>query len=408
MGRGQSVVVVVLALVALLAVLGLALDGTNVYRARRILQNAADKGALAGSLLIARNRGIVEITRGQVWGEVSRYVRMNGGNPDKAVAYLVVNEDCDGQVEEDPTDGVDNDGDGVLDEDPGSFGNPDLRMDASNIAITGVVPIDRSVEGVWVTTTGDVTVLFGGFLRRTSETVRARARADIRAVGGIPPGQGVAPIAVHYEVVRRARRGDTITVWDGYNYQVTLTTSGGSSTNYGEPSNPYSGWLNLGWIHNAERETFENREVDQSPGTNELRRWFSQGSPQSVYAGPISEPPNPPSTRGDFIFGDPGIRTTVLHEIRRLIGRTFLFIVYDRWHTRNDLNQMFPTHGDFPEKIFFHAIGFVAVTVTDVRSGGAVKYVRGTFQSFTTAGSAIPGRGLACDDMMARTVSLVE
>ncbi|MCS7224648.1 MAG: pilus assembly protein TadG-related protein [Armatimonadetes bacterium] len=407
MQKGQTVVVVVLALVALLAVAGLALDGTNIYRARRILQNAADKGALGGSLFIAMNKGVTTITRQQVWNEVSRYVQMNGGNPQTAVAYLVVNEDCDGRADEDRVDGVDNDSDGRIDEDPTSVGNPLLQLDANTVRQTGNLTIDRSVEGVWCSTRGTIQVLFGGFLMKPEETVQAQARADIRAVGVVPPGQGVAPIAVHYEIVRRAQRGDILTVWDGYSYQATLQ-QGNQSTNYGEPANPYAGWLNLEWIHNAERDHIENREVDQSPGTNELRQWIRDGSPFSIYAGPISLPPNPPSTQGDFIFGEPGIRAAALHELRNYVGRTFIFVVYDRWHDRNSLNQMFPNHGSFPQKTFYHAIGFVAVRLTEVRSSGNPKYVRGSFEYFTTGGSMIPGAGIACDDMMARTVVLVE
>ncbi len=50
---GQALVVVALFLVGLLAVLGLVLDGGNLYLQRRALQNAADAGALAGARELA-------------------------------------------------------------------------------------------------------------------------------------------------------------------------------------------------------------------------------------------------------------------------------------------------------------------------------------------------------------------
>jgi hypothetical protein len=50
---GQALLFVAVALVGLLAMLGLVLDGGNIYRQRRAMQNAADAGALAGARIMA-------------------------------------------------------------------------------------------------------------------------------------------------------------------------------------------------------------------------------------------------------------------------------------------------------------------------------------------------------------------
>jgi hypothetical protein len=47
--RGQVLVLVALSLLALLAFVALAIDGGHIYRERRLMQNAADAGALAGA-----------------------------------------------------------------------------------------------------------------------------------------------------------------------------------------------------------------------------------------------------------------------------------------------------------------------------------------------------------------------
>src|SRR5260221_13985986 len=47
--RGQSAVIVALLLVALVGMLALVLDGGNAFWQRRVAQNAADAGALAGA-----------------------------------------------------------------------------------------------------------------------------------------------------------------------------------------------------------------------------------------------------------------------------------------------------------------------------------------------------------------------
>ncbi len=55
--RGQTLVVVAVMLVVLIAFLGLVIDGGNVYAQRRQLQNAADAAALAGARCLAAGQG---------------------------------------------------------------------------------------------------------------------------------------------------------------------------------------------------------------------------------------------------------------------------------------------------------------------------------------------------------------
>ena len=51
--RGQTLVLTALLLVALVAILALVIDGGNYYLQRRVAQNAADSGALAGARALA-------------------------------------------------------------------------------------------------------------------------------------------------------------------------------------------------------------------------------------------------------------------------------------------------------------------------------------------------------------------
>ena len=54
---GQTLVLVALLLVGLVAMLGLVLDGGGIYLERRRMQNAADAGAIAGAVVLAQNGG---------------------------------------------------------------------------------------------------------------------------------------------------------------------------------------------------------------------------------------------------------------------------------------------------------------------------------------------------------------
>lgn len=82
--EGQSVVIIALGLVALLAFMALAVDGGNVYAQRRQVQNAVDAAASAGAERLVRvdpSSG-TRATNGQIFAVVKKYLRDNGVNPD--------------------------------------------------------------------------------------------------------------------------------------------------------------------------------------------------------------------------------------------------------------------------------------------------------------------------------------
>lgn len=83
--RGQVLVLVAVAIIGMLAILALVLDGGNTYAKRRQAQNAADAGALAGAA--ARCRGTVSdaVTAGYDYA-----VNRNGA--DNAVVTVVIHE----------------------------------------------------------------------------------------------------------------------------------------------------------------------------------------------------------------------------------------------------------------------------------------------------------------------------
>jgi hypothetical protein len=71
--RGQNLVLVALGLVAFVAILALVLDGANAYAAKRLAQNAADAGALAGATYMCKNH---DVAGGK--SEAEKYAEENG------------------------------------------------------------------------------------------------------------------------------------------------------------------------------------------------------------------------------------------------------------------------------------------------------------------------------------------
>lgn len=391
MKRGQVLILVVIGLTVLLAFVGLALDSSRVYQTRRLLQNAVDAASVAGALELATKQ--TSTTQASIWDKIAQYLQANGTEPTNARAWLMRN---------------------------------DVRIVEISRS-TSSAPPPPGVNKIEVLATRTIPILFAGFLGQSQSVLSARACALVGNLRSLAPGNNVVPIAVHYEVVRDAREGDTLILWDGY--QVTVRLPNNSEFNYGDPGNPYSGWLNLAWIHNEEESQIGYREIDQSHSQANVNNWIMNGNPYPIFTGSLSIPPNPPATDGDFIMGDPGIRTSGLHalgsKIQQLIGRgkrpIFFFIVFDRFFNRDGMRRLFPYHSgeipashgdcDFPNSLYFHAVGFVAIEVTEVRTKGSSsggKYVKGVFVNFVKIGEVGTGSGFAGDEEIAKAVALVE
>jgi Flp pilus assembly protein TadG len=81
--KGQSVVLITLVLIGLVAMMGLIFDGGNAYFQRRRMQNAADAGALAGGrrLALANSAGDASYAAEvAIKNAVNSYVTSNGGS----------------------------------------------------------------------------------------------------------------------------------------------------------------------------------------------------------------------------------------------------------------------------------------------------------------------------------------
>jgi Putative Flp pilus-assembly TadE/G-like len=78
--RGQILVLAVLALVAIVGMTGLIIDGSALFAQQRVAQNGSDGAATAGALVIAERLGSSTITRtnADVWTAVNTVANANG------------------------------------------------------------------------------------------------------------------------------------------------------------------------------------------------------------------------------------------------------------------------------------------------------------------------------------------
>lgn len=146
--RGQSIVLIALAMFALVAMMGLVLDGGTMYFSRRNSQNASDAAAFAGARILTNPAS----SGGDVWNAIDSYALANHiANPaTDVVAYF---------------------------------------LDKYGILLGRVGPSsDRTgATGIVVATTINVPTVFINFVSgRTSSEVRTVAKVQTGRLGGVP------------------------------------------------------------------------------------------------------------------------------------------------------------------------------------------------------------------------------
>ncbi|MCS7266302.1 MAG: pilus assembly protein TadG-related protein [Armatimonadetes bacterium] len=211
MRKGQTVILLALAMVVLLIVAGFAIDSGRLYRVRHILQNAADAGALAGAQVLARG---TRTTQRAIWEAINQKIQMN----------LALNNITGSSVIR-----------AYLRNDAGT------EWEITNTNSNQPPPLANRVR---VEIRRPEVVLFGRFLGQTSANVGASAQAQFGILRTLPPFSNIVPIAIHYEIVANANEGDMVVVWDGY--QVTVRRSDGGFDSYGTSPTPLFGMVEFG------------------------------------------------------------------------------------------------------------------------------------------------------------------
>lgn len=402
--RGQAVVLVAIALVALLAITGLAIDGGQLFATRRAAQNAADAAALAGARelaqIVSRCQAGTSANDLRVWNAVAEFAVQNGLNPQAGDSleawYVDRNENRLGQV--------------------------------------GIGSIPTGATGVTVILTRTQQTYFLQLVNSSQVQVGGRSMAMTGPVRQFPGG--ILPIAVPLQVVQQLPPGQQFVVIEtnqqnGGMFCTDRNGNGrlddGIDICIGDPAshNAHRGWLNLNYIYNTDHlrrsdpyyRTFEqevpNRPCGGDPNTSVddgLQGWASGGCPYPfpIFAGDVG------MVNGDFIHGDPGARQSSLMEIENYAGQTAYVPIFDYIYMSDYMAANFPApegmgwprSGGGGHAFLYHIVGFTAVRVGDVAGHTLV----GKFESAIIGEGAIqPGYGVGsgvCLPSQAQGVSL--
>jgi Flp pilus assembly protein TadG len=385
--RGQAIVLVMFAMLALIAITGLAIDGGRLYQGRRQVQNAADAAALAGTRLLASERcspssGLDAV----VWTEVLAYAQHNEVSNDHAsgsVAAWYVNKD-------------------------------ETRL--GEVGVIGTVP--NGTTGVEVSTmiTEPTT-----FMRITGQDHMAAAAASMAMFGPVERlGGGVLPIGVPLSVVRNLGEGAEFTMKDDDGAFCRdpdmIDTCVGYDGEGGIEGNSQRGWLNLSYIYNRDYwDSFKppNRVFGSSSANNlcryngdgsvdvagtGLRGWASNDCPYPHWIEAGAEG----MLNGDYITGLGGSRPNAIGEIAEAYDTDDIVYapVFDYIYSRSDMDRD-DTFADLEPDIgwiggnyyYYHIVGFVGVKLQTVSKND--KIITGSFQDLIIGeGEMVPSDGI--------------
>lgn len=403
--KGQAIVLIAFALIALLAVTGLALDGGRLYQYRRQAQNAADAAALAGARLLLSE------------------TCAPSGNSDLEISNTII--DFAGQ------NGVVWDGSNIRAQ--------YIKVDGNNANTLTVVNTRAEATGISVTLVQTNPTTFLRVVGISDLATPASAVAVAGPVTQIPAGTSVLPIGVPDETLYQMSEGDYLTI---VNDAVCRDFNPGNCIE--DPDSSYSnansqrGWLNFGYIYNYERYQQNNptRRTHQiSLSANDLKAvvevaagmspsnppWWL-GNPPQIPPIFLGTPPNPwPDSDGasvyymdgDYILGGTGQKQVGMSNIFDFLsGQTVYAPVFDRVYPVGyliDRPGTFPTpyvedsSGPWPnpnsaDNYLYHIIGFAAIELPDPPPAGNPKELEGTLiRVIIGEGELDPTQPLQCD-----------
>ena len=329
--RGQALVVMVFAVIALLVALGLAIDGGMIILDRRRMQNASDAGALAGTRLLARAICGDGADDAAIAAEVNHYAERNGVPDTDGESGNAVN------------------GNVVADY---------VNFDEVVLGRVGAGVIPNGTTGVSVTARINRPTYFVSLIGIDT----AGASAAALAMTGPPSvGGGVRPFGVPIQVINNVDVGDCFHISFGNCDQDEC------NVNYTGGQTQHRGWMNLDYVWNNTEAYAFPRANSSNPG-GQLKEWMENGWNGTLYADCIGWSTG--CRNGDFIHAKPGTEQDVINVAP--IGEVIYVPVYDAFPDCDGYNPDIPSpYPSSPDACtgmqgadYYHIVGFAAVEVT--------------------------------------------
>jgi Flp pilus assembly protein TadG len=333
--RGQALLVLAFALLALVAFAGLAIDGGRLYTSRRQTQNAADASALAGA------RELAEF--------ISTCASAGTANDNQVAAAIVEITSYNGVDHLSPNANIE-----------AWYVNADLQP-IGRVGWAAGVP--NGATGIQTTLTSSDTATFMRLFGYSHLVATANALAVVGPL--VQANSGVLPITVPEAVIATFQTGDEFIIFDdglfcrSGNPESCFLPPSDKGITQTEELSPYAfyGWLNLSHIYN--NEYWSGGPLDRAftrsassggckykpngivdPANTGLKGRLSKmyPYPYPLFAGDVEE------QEGDYIYGYTGMRTSALLELvaNYRKGDVLYWLVFDKVYTPKEMEKTFP------------------------------------------------------------------
>ncbi len=396
--RGQAMILVAIAMVALLAMVGLALDGGKLHSNRRQMQNASDAAALAGAQVLLDGACKGGAADGDVVTAIVAYTLQNGVAVDTTQPAKNINAWY-------------------------------VNASEQRLAVVGSGSIPSGTRGVEVTVMFTETTSFMKIVGQSEMSAAGNAVAMIGPVTQISGGSNVIPIAVPDDIVYGMAPGTKFTV----DNDVYCKTNGEQCIGDPGDANSQRGWLNFDYIYNVEhyQSTDPLRRTHTATTNAAAIEAYISGAKQTppIFLGtaPSPLPPAVPTTvyiDGDYIHGEPGEKASDAKALfDYYAGQTVIVPVFDVVYSpeyMDDHDEWFPDPAVDSGKTWpnqnqylYHIVGFASVDVCDPATDGSCnsnneqKEIVATLKLFNYGQVQInPTKAVLCGSAMLNGVAL--
>ena len=365
--EGQTIIVVCFVMIGMIALVGLALDGGNMFLQRREVQNAVDASTMAGTRLLAKAICGEAINDEAIAAEINKFAESNG------IA----------DTNENPGDAINANVSAVY-----------VNFDLNELGQVGAGSIPAGATGVEVSINKTEQTFFIRVVGVSEFEVSANAMSMTSPPSSV--GSGVRPVAVPAEVLDNVDIGDELTFSfsnncdDGESCAVSWTAGAGGSMSH-------RGWASLGYAFNQGEDPSWGRDKIANASNANITAWMLNGySDNPFYSDYVG------GVYGDYILASPGLRQSSIAAADDIIGQIIILPVFDYFVEEDDIPA--PKPGDAPNADYYHIVGFLGVEVlganpTNEHSFSGV--VRNVILGF---GAVSPGEGYgepnACETNM--------
>ncbi len=331
--HGQSIVIIAVVMVGLIALMGLAIDGGALFMQRREMQSAADAAALSGTRALAEAIcGDAAFNDAFISAAINKYAESNGVKDTNSVPGDAIN----GNVRAHYV----NAGEAVI----GTVGSGTIPVGSTGISVT-------------------VSITYPTYFMAVVGVHNASTYGKATAMTSPPfTGGGLRPVGVPLNLALILNEGDSFTMvfkncTDNHPENCVINYTGGQAQHHG--------MMNFGWMWNQGEASTWPRAVDPSGDSNVLKEWMENGFTGALLYADCKWAEG--CRYGDYVHAKPGVSSAVIGAAP--VGQIAYVPIFDNLPDYNDIPGPKPASANQGGSQYYHIVGFMGFLVTGANQG---------------------------------------